>query len=106
MSREIAMACGSSATTMAPKKAPWIEPSPPMTIISSSWIEMIRLKVSLLKMPAKWPISAPARPVMAVEMPKAVALVRATLTPIACAETSESRTAAKERPSGERRMLR
>ena len=37
---------GSIPTNMAPKNAPWIEPSPPITIINNKLIDKITLKVS------------------------------------------------------------
>ncbi len=67
---------GRNATTNAPKNAPWMVPRPPITIIIRSWIEITTVNVSLFTMPEKYPINAPARPVMAQETPKAVILVR------------------------------
>jgi AraC-like DNA-binding protein len=37
--RVLKLTCGRSTMTAAPKKAPWIEPIPPTTIIRSIWIE-------------------------------------------------------------------
>ncbi len=78
---------------------------PPITIIINRLIEITMEKVSLLKAPHRTH-QRPASPVIAQDRPKAAALVKAMCTPMAVAETSLSRTAAKARPSGARNRLR
>ena len=54
--------------------APWIEPSPPTTTISKSWIDRMMLKASGEMNFSLWANSAPASPVMKALMAKAIVL--------------------------------
>ena len=74
---------------MAPRTAPWIEPSPPTTTISSSWIDSRRLKASGEMKRILWASSAPASPVMPALNANAIVLYCTRLTPRLCAEISE-----------------
>ena len=60
----MARACGSAPTKIAPRMAPWIEPRPPTTTISSSWIDIRKLKASGEMKRMRCASSAPASPVM------------------------------------------
>ena len=51
-----------------------IDPKPPTTTISSSWIDRMMLKASGEMNLSLWPSSAPARPVMKALMAKAMVL--------------------------------
>ncbi|MNT77154.1 hypothetical protein D3C72_2162350 [compost metagenome] len=62
-----AMSCGMTIRKMAPRKAPWIEPRPPITTISSRSIDWMMLNCSGERNWILCAYSAPPMPASAAE---------------------------------------
>ncbi|MCY1544506.1 hypothetical protein D9M68_803980 [compost metagenome] len=69
-----AMSCGITMRKMAPRKAPWIEPSPPITTMSSKSIDWMMLNCSGERNWILCAYSAPPMPASAAESAKLMVL--------------------------------
>ena len=91
---------GSQVSTAAPARAPWIEPMPPNTTYATMRIDLLQreARVEVADLGGE---EEPADPDVEAPIAKASSLAFIVFTPLACAATSSSLTAAQARPSRE-----